>query len=466
MALDQATHQMSIEQMELPFESRGAAPTIERSGEATSAGQGFERSGLDDRHLMERIVERGNLTRALRRVRQNQGSPGMDGRTVDELPTYLRDHWVAIREELLAGRYQPSVIKRVELAKPDGGVRLLGIPTVLDRFIQQAVLQVLQPAIDPTFSEHSFGFRPGRCAHDAVCQAHRYVQEDRHWVVDVDLAEFFDRVNHDLLMSLMAKRIADPRVLTLLRRYLEAGVMVTGVVVQRHEGTPQGGPLSPLLANVLLDVVDRELERRGHAFVRYADDCNVYTESRRAAERVMTALVGLYAKLKLKINPAKSAVAPAGERPFLGFRFYRVVRGKIVKRRASPNAIDKMRARVREATARSNGWSLAYVVVMLRRYLLGWQAYFRLAETPSVFADVDSWIRRRLRALIIYQCRHGRKLFRVLRARGLSVRVAAAAARHWRRYWALAAHVAVTIAFPATYFDSLGVPRLGPTSTL
>ena len=235
---------------------------------------------LDDPQLMERVVEAGNLRRALKHVQRNNGSPGVDGLTVKELAAYLRDHWLTIREPLLAGRYQPSVVLRVELEKPGGGVRLLGIPTVLDRFIQQAVLQVLQPAIDPTFSEHSYGFRPGRSAQQAVCQAQRYVQEDRHWVVDVDLAQFFDRVNHDMLMGLLAKRIADPRVLTLIRRYLEAGVMVTGVVVRRHEGTPQGGPLSPIVANVLLDVVDKELERRGHAFVRYADDCNVYVESR------------------------------------------------------------------------------------------------------------------------------------------------------------------------------------------
>jgi RNA-directed DNA polymerase len=466
MSLGKARHQMSIAseivQMELPLESRGAAPTIERSGEATSAGQGPERSGLDDLHLMERIVEAGNLTRALKRVRRNKGSPGVDGRTVDELPAYLREHWPTIREHLLMGRYQPSVIKRVELAKPDGGVRLLGIPTVLDRFIQQAVLQVLQPAIDPTFSELSFGFRPGRSAQQAVCQAQRYVQEERHWVVDVDLAQFFDRVNHDILMGLLAKRIADPRVLTLIRRYLEAGVMVAGVVVRRYEGTPQGGPLSPILANVLLDVVDQELERRGHCFVRYADDCNVYVESKRAADRVMEGLVGLYAKLKLQINPAKSAVAPAGDRSFLGFRFFRVVRGQIVKRQVSPKAMDKMRARVREITARSNGWSLSHVIVVLRRYLLGWQAYFRLAETPSVFKSLDGWIRRRLRALRIYQCRHGRKLFRLLRARGVSVRAAAGAARHCRQYWAMAAHIALTVAFPGQYFDQLGVPRLGP----
>ena len=279
MPLDTARHQMSIEQMELPLAERGAAPAGQCSGEAGSAARGDERSGLEDRLLMERVVEAGNLVRALKRVQRNKGSPGVDGRTVIALPAYLKAHWPAIRERLLTGRYQPTVVLRVELEKPGGGVRLLGIPTVLDRFIQQAVLQVLQPTIDPTFSDFSYGFRPGRSAHDAVRQAQRYVQEDRHWVVDVDLAQFFDRVNHDILMGLLAKRIVDPRVLTLIRRYLEAGVMVTGVVVKRYEGTPQGGPLSPLLANVLLDVVDQELERRGHAFVRYADDCNVYVLS-------------------------------------------------------------------------------------------------------------------------------------------------------------------------------------------
>ena len=264
-------------------------------------------------------------------------------------------------------------------------------------------------------------------------------------------------------MGLLAQRIADPRVLTLIRRYLEAGVMVTGVVMRRYEGTPQGGPLSPMLANVLLDVVDKELERRGHAFVRYADDCNVYVESRRAAERVMEGLVGLYAKLKLRVNPAKSAVAPVGERSFLGFRFYRVARGRIVKRRVSPKAIDKMKARVRELTSRTKGWSVVQVVSALRRYLLGWRAYFALAETPSVFVAVDGWIRRRLRTLIIKQCKHGRTVFRVLRAHGASTRDAAGAAAHCHRWWAIAAHHALSTAFPARYFDTLGVPRLGPS---
>jgi RNA-directed DNA polymerase len=412
--------------------------------------------------LADGVFKAGNLRRALKRVWRNKGSPGVDGLTVKELTAYLGEHWRTIREQLLAGRYQPSAVLRKELKKPDGGVRLLGIPTVLDRFIQQAVLQVLQPAMDPTFSEHSYGFRPGRSAQQAVCQAQRYVQEDRHWVVDVDLAQFFDRVNHDILMGLLAKRIADPRVLALIRRYLEAGIMVTGVVVRRHEGTPQGGPLSPLLANVLLDVVDKELERRGHAFVRYADDCNVYVESQRAAERVMEGLVSLYAKLKLQINPAKSAVAFVADRTFLGYRFWRVVRGRIVKRRVAPRAIDKMKARVRELTARSNGRSVKQVITALRRYLLGWQAYFRLAETPSAFVELDGWIRRRLRALIMKQCKHGPKLFRVLRARGASKRDAAGAAAHCRRWWATAAHRALNTAFPATYFDALGVPRLEP----
>ncbi|MGH7620554.1 MAG: group II intron reverse transcriptase/maturase [Gemmatimonadaceae bacterium] len=465
MHLGKAMHQMSIEQMELPLEARGETPILPCSDEAESAVARNGSSGLDDPQLMERIIGGGNLRRALKRVQLNKGSPGVDGQTVKELAPYLREYWPAIREQLLTGRYQPSVVRRVELEKPGGGVRLLGIPTVLDRFIQQAVLQTLQPAIDPTFSESSHGFRPGRSAHGAIRQAQRYVQEDRHWVVDVDLAQFFDRVHHDMLMGLLAQRIADPRVLTLLRRYLEAGVMVNGVVRERHEGTPQGGPLSPLLANVLLDVVDRELERRGHAFVRYADDCNVYVESRRAADRVMESLIGLYAKVKLQINPAKSTVARADERTFLGFRFWRVVRGRIVKRGVSPKAIDQMKARVRELTSRSKGWSFREVATALRRYLLGWHAYFGLAETPSELAQVDGWIRRRLRALIIKQCRHGPKIFRVLRARGVAKRDAVGAAAHCRRWWAIAAHPALSTAFPTSYFDALGIPRLEPSRT-
>lgn len=458
---DQAAHQTFIEQMELPLEGRGEASRAERRGEATSAAQGVERSGLDLGLLMERVVEGGNLRRALKRVQQNEGSPGVDGLTVDELPAYLTRHWPAIREQLLTSRYQPSVGKRVEIPKPDGGVRRLGIPTVLDRFIQQAVLQVLQPAIDPTFSESSYGFRPGRRAHDAVCQAQRYVQNGRRWVVDVDLEQFFDRVNHDILMGLVAQRIADPRLRTLIRRYLDAGMMVSGVVVERYEGTPQGGPLSPLLANVLLDVVDKKLERRGHRFVRYADDCNVYVRSKRAAERVMAGLTQLYAQLKLRVNPAKSAVAPAWQRSFLGYSFW-YAPGKIVKRRVAPKALDKMKERVRELTARSGGRSLAQVCAELRSYLVGWKNYFRLADTPNVFHGVDQWLHRRLRMLRLKQWKRGRTMYRELQRRGVGGAALGIAARFGRSWWHVAAHKALNIALPGQYFESLGVPRLAP----
>jgi group II intron reverse transcriptase/maturase len=455
-------HQKSNAQFELPLEDRGEAPMGQRCGEATSAAQGNERSGLDSPPLMESVVEGGNLRRALKRVQQNEGSPGVDGLTVEELPAYLRAHWSTIRERLLTGRYQPSVVKRVEIPKPSGGVRVLGIPTVLDRFIQQAVLQVLQPTIDPTFSESSYGFRPGRRAHDAVCQAQRYVQSGRRWVVDVDLEKFFDRVNHDVLMGLVAKRIADPRMLRLLRRYLEAGMMANGVVVERHDGTPQGGPLSPLLANVLLDVVDRQLERRGHRFVRYADDCNVYVQSKRAAGRVMEGLVVLYAKLKLTVNAAKSAVAPAWQRSFLGYSFW-VAPGKIVKRRVSPAALAKMKERIREITSRNGGRSLTHVVALLRSYLVGWKAYFRLADTPGVFADVDQWLHRRLRMLMLKQWKRGRTMYRELQRRGVGGAALWIAARFGRSWWHVAAHKALHIALPGRYFESLGLPRLAPS---
>ena len=456
---EEAGHQMSNAQFELPLESRGEAPTGTWRGEAESTRHESERSGLVD--LMEQVVERGNLVRALKRVRANQGSAGVDGTTVDELPDYLREHWSAIREQLLTGCYQPSAVKRVEIPKPGGGVRQLGIPTVLDRFIQQAVLQVLQPRIDPTFSEHSYGFRPGRSAHQAVCQAQRDVQSGRRWVVDVDLEKFFDRVHHDLLMGRVRKHVADARVHTLIRRYLTAGIMVEGVVVERHEGTPQGGPLSPLLANVLLDDVDKELERRGLHFVRYADDGNVYVRSKRAAERVMEGLVGLYAQLKLRVNVAKSAVAPVWERSFLGFSFWRAP-GKIVKCRVAPKALKAMKERVRAITARSGGRSVAFVATELRKYLAGWKAYFQLAETPSVFVAMDKWIHRRLRALILKQWKRGKTAYRELRRRGVGGKTLLITAHYTRHWWRASRFGALHIAFPGAYFESLGVPRLGP----
>lgn len=459
---DEAVHQMSNDQLELefelPLEGRGEAPRGKWSGEVLSATRGNGRSGTDDLQI-ERVVERGNLLRALKRVQQNQGSPGVDGLTVEELPAYLRKHWPVIRGQLLAGHYQPSAVKRCEIPKPGGGVRQLGIPTVLDRFIQQALLQVLQPVIDPTFSEHSYGFRPGRRAHDAVCQAQRYVQGGRKWVVDVDLEKFFDRVNHDMLMGKLARRIADARVLKLIRRYLGAGIMANGVVLERYEGTPQGGPLSPLLANVLLDQVDKELERRGHRFVRYADDCNVYVRSKRAGERVMQGLIRLYAKLRLRVNVSKSAVAPGWERAFLGYSFW-VAPGRLVKRRVSPKALMAMKERVRQITSRSGGCSIVQVVAKLRSYLVGWREYFHLADTPGVFEDVDKWLHRRLRMLMLKQWKRGPTVYRELNRRGVGGHALALAARFARSWWHLANHKALHIALPGRYFESLGVPRL------
>ena len=446
-------------QMELLPEGRGEAPRGRRSGEASPAVQGDERSGVGD--LMERVVERANCFRALKRVRENKGSPGIDGMTVEALPEYLRENWERIRAELLAGSYRPAAVRRREIPKSGGGVRQLGIPTVLDRLIQQAILQVLQPIFDPTFSEHSYGFRPGRSAHQAVCQAQRYVQSERRWVVDVDLEKFFDRVNHDVLMGRLAKRLEDKRLLRIIRRYLEAGVMANGVVVERHEGTPQGGPLSPLLANVLLDEVDRELERSGHRFVRYADDCNVYVRSKRAGERVMQRLVKLYAKLKLKVNEGKSTVARVWERKFLGYSFW-VAPGKLVKRRVAPKALEDFKQRIREITSRNGGKSLAKVVEELRAYMLGWKAYFRLADTPKVFSALDQWITRRLRMVQLKQWKRGTTAFRGMRGRGVPDWLARKAARFTTSWWRVATHGALNTALPREYLAGLGLPRLAP----
>lgn len=406
---------------------------------------------------MEKAVEGRNLQIALKRVRQNKGSPGVDGMTVEELPEYLRKEWPRIRRELLEGTYTPKPVKRRMIPKSGGGTRELGIPCVLDRFIQQAVLQVLQPIYDPKFSNHSHGFRPGRRAHDAVREAQKYVQSGRQWVVDVDLEKFFNRVNHDVLMSRVARRIGDKRLLKLIRRYLEAGVMMNGVVMERHEGTPQGGPLSPLLANILLDEVDKELERRGHAFVRYADDCNVYVRSKRAGERVMDHLRKLYGNLRLRVNETKSAVARVTQRQFLGFSFW-VSKGE-VKRRLAKKALGAMKDRIREMTARACGRSIPQVIERLREYLRGWKEYFRLAETPSLFLELDGWIRRRLRALHLKQWRRGKTAYRELCSRGLSEMRAASVARYTRHWWRTSDGF-IKIALPNRYFDELGLPRL------
>jgi len=451
-----ARRQMS-KQLELPLEAGGEAPQGQRSGEAPTAAHGDGRSGTD--RLMERVVERGNVTVAVKRVRQNKGSPGVDGMTVEELPTYLAEHGEAIRAQLLDGTYQPKPVREAEIPKSGGGVRKLGIPSVLDRVIQQSILQVLQPMFDPTFSAHSHGFRPGRNAHHAVGEAQRYIQEGKRVVVDVDLEKFFDRVNHDVLMGRVGKRIADTRVLGLIRRYLEAGIMVNGVVMERYEGTPQGGPLSPLLANVLLDDVDKELEQRGLSFVRYADDLNVYVRSKRAGEDAMHTLRRLYARLRLYSNEAKSAVARPHDRKFLGYSFW-YAKGGEVKRRVAPKALEAMKERVREVTARNGGRSLRTVVAELREYLVGWRVYYRLAETPRIFAALDQWVRRRLRLVQLKQWKRGRTVYRELRARGVPENAAASAAAHTRRWWRTARHPALSIALSGPCFDRMGVPRL------
>lgn len=453
-------HQKSeqLECLELLPRGWGEAAPAKQSGEARRATHEVERSGAT-RLLMEQAVARDNAGIALKRVRRNKGSPGIDGRTVDELEPYLREHWPALREQLLMGCYQPSAVKRQEIPKSDGGVRMLGIPTVLDRFVQQLLLQVLQPMFDPTFSEHSHGFRPGRSAHDAVCEAQQYLQDGRHWVVDVDLEKFFDRVNHDVLMGKLQNRIDDPRMLAIIRRYLTAGILVNGVVMERSEGTPQGGPLSPLLANVLLDEVDHALERRGHRFVRYADDCNVYVQSQRAGEDVLNVLRREYERLRLRINESKSAVALAWDRKFLGYSFW-VAREGSVKCRVAAKALEELKYQVRRRTARSGGRSLETVAKDLGSYLRGWKQYFKLAHHRTVFQALDGWIHRRLRAMQLKQWKRSRATQRALRAHGLPEWLVQKGGGHSGRWWWASKLGAVHTALPGPYFERLGVPRL------
>ncbi len=373
------------------------------------------------------------MLQALRRVERNSGAPGGDGMTVAELRPYLRTHWDRIRTELLQGQYRPQPVRRVEIPKPDGGIRLLGIPTVLDRLIQQALLQILTPIFDPHFSSDSYGYRPGRSAHDAVRQARGYVREGASWVVDVDVDRFFDRVNHDMLMARVARRVQDKRVLKLLRAYLNAGVMINGVVHETSEGTPQGGPLSPLLANILLDDFDQELERRGHHFVRYADDCNIYVRTQRAGERVLASVRQyLETRLKLRVNQEKSVVMRAHRCEILGFTF---LPGKAVRIRIAPRALRKVKGTIRRLTHASRSQSLERRIQRLNEYLRGWIGYFALAETPSVVEEVEEWLRRRLRMCLWRQWKWPRTRYRELRrvgAREQDARLAYTGHGPWR----------------------------------
>ncbi len=398
------------------------------------------------------------MQRAWKRVKANKGAAGSDGLDIAQTGAHLKHAWPTIRQQLMAGTYRPLPVRRVGIPKPDGGERELGIPTVTDRLIQQALLQVLQPLIDPTFSEHSHGFRPGRRARDAVLAAHQHVQEGYRIVVDVDLSKFFDRVNHDILIDRLSKRVNDTGVIRLVRAYLNAGIMNGGVVVERTEGAPQGGPLSPLLANVLLDEVDRELERRGHRFARYADDCNVYVRSQKAGERVMALLKRRYDKLHLKINESKSAVASALGRKFLGYALWEDRKGE-VKRVVSGKALTTFKQRIRKLTRRSGGCSIGQVIERLRSYVLGWKAYFELAQTPRRWQQLDEWMRRRMRVLHLKHWRRGKTMYRELLNLGAAPRVAQSVAALSRRWWhnsMTALHHVLTIA----YFDRLGMPRL------
>ncbi len=375
--------------------------------ESLAAKRRTESSAITEQ-LMEEVCERENCKQALRRVRANKGSPGMDGMTVHKLAGHLKQHWPAIREQLLTGTYKPQPVKRVEIPKPDGGVRKLGIPAVLDRFIQQAVMQVLQRRWDRTFSEHSYGFRPKRSAHQAVRAAQLYVAEGYRWVVDLDLEKFFDRVNHDKLMAKIAERVNDKRMLRLIRAFLQAGVMENGLVSSVDEGTPQGGPLSPLLSNIVLDELDQELGRRHLRYARYADDSNIYVRSRRAGERVMASLTEfITSKLKLKVNQAKSAVARPWQRKFLGFSF---TLHREPQRRIAPKAILRFKERIRELTRRTRGVSVEKVAEELGRYLRGWQGYFGFCQTPYVLRNLDYRTRRRLRSFLWKQWKPGDRL--------------------------------------------------------
>lgn len=408
--------------------------------------------------LMEQILSRENLIRALNRVVQNKGSHGVDGMPAQNLRAHVIEHWDTMKMELLSGTYQPQPVRRVKIPKPDGGVRLLGIPTVIDRFIQQAIAQVLSSIYDPTFSDHSYGFRPKRSAHGAVKRAKGYIAEGNRWVVDIDLEKFFDRVNHDKLMGLLAKRIEDKRLLKLIHKYLKTGIMINGVVTDNEEGTPQGGPLSPLLSNIVLDELDKELEKRGHQFVRYADDCNIYVKTYKAGNRVMKSVTSyLEGKLKLKVNVNKSAVARPWRRKFLGFSFTNHTEPKV---RIAKTSVSRMKDKIRDITSRKKPYSMEVRIQKLNQYLMGWCGYFALADTPNIFKTLESWIRRRLRMCVWKSWKKPGTKVRKLVGLGIPKGKAHEWGNSRKSYWRISKSPILHRALGNSYWSSQGLKSL------
>lgn len=453
MQVDEATRQATAPATEADERISSRAAVGAEIGTAACG-----RTKAEGLRQMDAVVERSNLWLAYERVMKNKGAAGVDGLTLSEFKAWLQQHWPSVKAALLADDYIPAAIRKVEIPKPNGGVRTLGIPTVLDRLIQQALLQILQPQFDPEFSEHSYGFRPGRNAWQAVQRAQSYIGEGRRWVVDLDLEKFFDRVNHDILMARVARRVKDERILKLIRRYLEAGMMSEGIVSVRGEGTPQGGPLSPLLSNILLTDLDRELERRGHRFCRYADDCNIYVKSEVAGQHAMAAITAyLERTLKLQVNRDKSAVARPWNRKFLG---YSVTWHKQVRLKIADSSLKRLKDRVREIVVGNASRNLGNTVEALNPVLRGWTSYFRLTEVKGVLQELDGWVRRKLRCLLWRQWKRPTTRNKRLQARGLDETRAWKSASNGRGPWWNSGASHMNAAYPKRFFDELGLVSL------
>ena len=422
---------------------------------STASENGKDDGNLYTKNLLEKILDSENLRLAFRRVKSNKGSHGVDGMKVDELPQYLKQSVVSLKKSILEGTYRPNPVRRVEIPKPDGGIRLLGIPTVVDRMVQQAVAQVLTPIFEKTFSDNSYGFRPGRDAKQAIVKAKEYMDEGYKWVVDIDLAKYFDTVNHDKLMALVAREVKDKRVLKLIRLFLQSGIMINGVITETEEGCPQGGPLSPLLSNIMLTELDRELEKRGHKFCRYADDNNIYVKSRKAGDRVMRSITGFIEnKLKLKVNKDKSAVDRPWKRKFLGFSFYQWYSKIGIK--VHEKSINRFKAKIRDITSRSNAWDMEYRMLKLRQCIIGWVNYFGLADMAKLSKELDEWTRRRLRMCFWKQWKKIKTKHDNLKKLGIKESKAWEFANTRKSYWRIANSPILATTLTNSYFEKIG----------